>query len=227
MHGQKQQFGLHPFHYCTLPLSLRAHFKFVSMKQLSVILNFILLIAVAVLYYFHFKGNQNSGGTASVSGNASIVFVNSDSLTENYELYKQKRVELLGQQERIKETLKGEEEKLQSQAEEYQKKAPAMSKVDRDATEKKLGQLQQQLYQERDQMTSELENQKDKINEEVYTHLTNYIKDYLKRKGRNYNFVLGYQKGGGIIFAKDSLDITREIIDGLNEEFKKDNPLGK
>lgn len=197
------------------------------MKQFSIVLNFILLIAVAVLYYFHFKEKHGNDLSSQPSGNASIVFVNSDSLTENYELYKQKRAELQEMQEKIKETLKDESGRLQSQVEEYQKKAPAMSKIDRDATEKKLGELQQQLYQKREQMTAELEEKKDKVNEQVYDHLTSYIRDYLKRKGLNYNFVLGYQKGGGIVYAKDSLDITRQIVDGLNEEFKKDNPLGK
>ena len=58
------------------------------MKQFSVVLNVVLLIAVAVLYYFHFKEKQNNaGGPASiVSSNTPIVFINSDSLSMNYEL---------------------------------------------------------------------------------------------------------------------------------------------
>ncbi len=197
------------------------------MKQFSIILNVVLLIAVAVLYYFHFKEKQNNGGGTSANNNTSIVYVNSDSLTENYELYKQKRTELQAEQEKIKETLKEEGGKLQSQVEEYQKKAPAMSKVERDATEKKLQELQQQFYQKRDALSGQMEEKKDKTNEEIYTHLTNYIRDYIKAKGRNYPYVIAYQKGGPIIFAKDSLEITREIVDGLNKEFEKENPLSK
>ena len=195
------------------------------MKQYSYILNIVLLVAVAVLYYFHFKERKQFGsGTA---GNNSIVYINSETLTDNYKLYIQKREELKADQEHIKQTLRDESAKLQSQVEDYQKKAATMSKVDRDATEKRLGQRQQELYMKRDSMTAVLEDRKDKINEQIYDHLTQYIKDYIKTNGKNYRFVLGYQKGGGIVFANDSLDVTHEILEGLNKEYDKENPLSK
>jgi outer membrane protein len=52
----------------------------------------------------------------------------------------------------------------------------------------------------------------------LYAKLSSYLKEY--NKGKNYTFILGYQKGGGILFANDSLDITREVLDGLNKEFE-------
>jgi hypothetical protein len=32
---------------------------------------------------------------------------------------------------------------------------------------------------------------------------------------------LGYSAGGGILFANDSLEITNEVVDGLNATLKK------
>lgn len=197
------------------------------MKQLSFILNIVLLAAVAVLYYFHFKEHKSSGMLAPGADKTSVVYINSETLTDNYKLYIQKRDELQGQQERIKQMLKEEGGRLQRQIEEYQSKASVMSKVDREATEKRLTMLQQELYMKRDSLTAQLENNKDKLNEQIYDHLTEYIKNYVKGKGMNYHFVLGYQKGGGIVYANDSLDITKEILDGLNKEYDKENPLGK
>jgi outer membrane protein len=47
------------------------------------------------------------------------------------------------------------------------------------------------------------------------------VNEFLKHhKTKSYNFVLGYQKGGGILYANDSLDITREVVVGLNNEYK-------
>ncbi len=196
------------------------------MKQLSVASNVVLLIAVAVLYYFHFK--EHKGGSAMSSDDKStIVYINSETLTDNYKLYIQKREELQKEQEGIREMLHNESANLQKQAEHYQNNAGVMSKVERDNTEKKLAQAQQELYMKRDSLTSRLEDKKDKLNEQIYDHLTTYIKEYLKDKGKNYHFVLGYQKGGGIVYANESLDITKEILDGLNKEYDKENPLGK
>ena len=65
------------------------------MKNISISLNIILLIAVAILYYFHFKdkketivSSDNKPLSAIHVNNADIVYVNSDSLLDQYEFYK-------------------------------------------------------------------------------------------------------------------------------------------
>ncbi|MEO0311436.1 MAG: hypothetical protein RIQ89_1093, partial [Bacteroidota bacterium] len=35
----------------------------------------------------------------------------------------------------------------------------------------------------------------------------------------NFSYVLGYQKSGGILFANDSLDVTQDVISGLNAAY--------
>jgi len=32
--------------------------------------------------------------------------------------------------------------------------------------------------------------------------------------------VLGYSKGGGILFANADLDVTKKIVEGLNNDYK-------
>jgi outer membrane protein len=32
--------------------------------------------------------------------------------------------------------------------------------------------------------------------------------------------VIGYSKGGGVLYAKEDLDITQDVLKGLNEEYK-------
>jgi outer membrane protein len=36
--------------------------------------------------------------------------------------------------------------------------------------------------------------------------------------------VLTYTKGSGVLYASDSLDITYEVITGLNEAYKAEQP---
>lgn len=60
------------------------------MKNYSIVLNVILLIAVAVLYVLHFTGNrENTSVKPRVDGNETvngtkIVYVNTDTLLSNY-----------------------------------------------------------------------------------------------------------------------------------------------
>jgi outer membrane protein len=58
-----------------------------------------------------------------------------------------------------------------------------------------------------------------KKTEEFYGNIFEYIKSYNKENG--YEFVLGYSKGGGILFADASLDVTKKIVEGLNKEYKE------
>ena len=59
------------------------------MKNFSIGLNIVLLIAVIVLYVLHFSGKtknvEEQTGLSAVVPNAKIVYINMDSLLSNYE----------------------------------------------------------------------------------------------------------------------------------------------
>ena len=37
-------------------------------------------------------------------------------------------------------------------------------------------------------------------------------------KDKNYAFILSYQRGSGVLLANDSLDITKPVLEGLNNK---------
>ena len=192
------------------------------MKNLSNILNIVLLVAVAILYYLHFKDKPESAQVvpAAALKSLNMVYVNNDSLLSEYDFFKSKKAELEDKQEKIKESLKAESTKLQNEAAEYQKKAATMTDQQRQQVEEQLGMKQQQLMQRKDELLGKLDDDQAKTNEELYTRLTSFIREYNKKK--NYSFILGRQKGGGILFANDSLDITKEVVEGLNKAYREE-----
>src|SRR4051794_27160047 len=99
------------------------------MKNLSVAMNVILFIAVAVLYYLHFKksnaGDMDQSAVKLPVSNVGIVFVNSDSLLNGYDFYKAKKTEFEEAQAKVKAELKSQGDKLQQEVQDYQKKAEA------------------------------------------------------------------------------------------------------
>ena len=54
------------------------------------------------------------------------------------------------------------------------------------------------------------------MNDSVHHHLTSFLRSM--NEEMNYKFILGYQRGSGILLANDSLDITNEVIEGINSE---------
>src|SRR6185369_9239654 len=194
----------------------------IRMKNLSLILNIFLLVAVAVLYYLHFTHKPVSEPVPMVANrsNLNIAFVNSDSLLDQYNYFKNKKSELEEKQSKMKNELKAESLKLQHEAEEYQQRAATMSEQERGKREEELMVKQQSLMQKKDDLLSKLDDEQNKTYEDLYSKLTGFMKEFNKKK--NYSFILGFQKGGGILFANDSLNITKEVVAGLNEDYKKE-----
>lgn len=195
------------------------------MKNLSLALNAVLIVAVGILYYLHFKGNSAGesfagplSGPMTVSSQG-IVYVNSDSLLESYDFYKDQKIQFESEQARIKNELKGESDKLQKDAAVYQQQAIGMTNQERQQKESDLGNRQQRLMERKDVLLGQLDEMQAKASEELYTRLNQYLRTF--NQGKNYQFVLGYQKGGGILFANDSLNVTNEVIFGLNKSYNE------
>ena len=189
------------------------------MKNTSVLLNVVLLIAVAVLYYLHFKTIQQQPTIVTSVAPANVVFVNTDSLLDNYYYFKAKKDEFDKKSEQIKNDLTGESERLQREAADYQEKARGMTGEERAKKEEELMAKQQKLMKRKDQLLGALEEEQSKFHDVLYGKLFEYLKK--NNKNKNYSFVLGYSKGGGILFANDSLDITKQTLEGLNKENDK------
>lgn len=195
------------------------------MKNLSIILNIVLLVAVCYLYYLHFSSGKTEVESSSTTlpplpvSAGGIVFVNSDSLIDQYDYFKTQRKQLEESQARIKNELKTQGEKLQREIEEYQEQAPGMTDFQRQQKEEQLALKQQQFIQKRDEAMEKLDEQTTKSSEELYDRLGSYLKEF--NKDKNYQFILGYQRGGGILYANDSLNITKQVIDGLNRSQKE------
>jgi outer membrane protein len=196
-------------------------------KNLSLALNVVLLIAVAVLYYLHFTSGStptptapNQAKTAAVAPNASkrIVYVNTDTLTTRYDFYKDANKELEERQGKLDTELGGRVRALQNEAVALQKKAPTMTQEQGQQAEQMLMRKQQELEQYRNQLGQQLMAEQRKKNEEVYESIAQYLQK--RNAASEYDYVVGYTKGGPFLYVNDSLDITQEVIVDLNKEYQ-------
>jgi len=197
-----------------------------QMKQFSLILNGVLLVAVGYLYYLQFSAGSDDASDLPVISKSvavspgGIYFLNSDSLLDNYEYYKAKKVALEKKQERIRMELKAAGQKLEADVENYQRNAPGMTDAQRQQTEESLMQRQQQLVDQKDRLLTQLDEEQAQYSDSLFYRLTAFLKAYNKDKSIHY--VLGYQRGGGILYANDSLDITEGVLKGLNKAWEKE-----
>ncbi|MEP7171161.1 MAG: OmpH family outer membrane protein [Bacteroidota bacterium] len=188
------------------------------MKNLSLMLNVVLIIAVAFLYYKTYSvKNTASVSTVSIPvGPSSIVYVNSDSLLDNYPFFMKLKNSLEKKQDSIENILKSRGKMLENDIKAYQEKGATMTDQERQATEEGLGKRQQELMAYKEDMTNEMAREEENLNDTLHNNLISTLRKF--NKDKNYHFILGYQKGSGILLASDSLDITKQIIEELNKE---------
>lgn len=160
--------------------------------------------------------------TLSVDANKDkIVFVDSDSLLNQYEYFKVLKTKMEAKGKAADADLKAKGQAFQRDMQQYQSQANSMTAEQRAATEERLGRKQQELQAYQQNAGAAFQNEQAKEQEALYNKVADFLKTYAKDKG--YKMVLKYQKGmGDILFADESLDVTREVIKGLNEAYNKE-----
>jgi outer membrane protein len=163
---------------------------------------------------------SNAEATTNKPANE-IVYVNSDSLLENYNYFKDLRNKMEAKSKKAQTDLTSKNNAFQREVAEYQQSAQNMSADQRAATEQRLARKQQELATFNQNASSAIANESAAENEKLYEKVADFLKGYAKKKG--YKMVLTYAKGNSaLLFADESLDVTKEVVAGLNQAYKSD-----
>lgn len=191
-------------------------------NQLSLILNVVLLVAVAILYYLHFSSSPvtASVGGSSVAAGQQVVYINTDSLIMNYGFVTDLQKDLNTRRENAERQLGLKEQQFQQEAVGFQKRASAglMSEIEMKNTQNALLQKEQQIRGEQQNLSQGLMEMERQMSAQWLDSAISYLKEY--NKGKSFQYILGYTKGGGILLANDKFDITQEVLKGLNDRYK-------
>jgi outer membrane protein len=196
------------------------------MKRLSLLLNIVLALAVVALYILHFTGigtgRKSSSEISFASGSATgnnIFYVQIDSVISNFDMAKDLSGELESKFNSSDATLKSKQESYQKEVNDYQYKMQRglITRSDAQNIEQQLYAKQQDLMKLQQDLSAEINEKQVVMNRQVI----NAIMEYLKENSMQYNYkyVLGTSFGGNILYANDSLDITRSITEGLNTKY--------
>ena len=193
------------------------------MKNLSLILNAVLLVAVGVLFFLHFSGNKpaasgSDSGTSAIPGDLKIAYINSDSVLHHYEYLKANRVTMEEKSKKMEQEYRNRAQGLQNEITAYQRNVSNMTLGQVKAVEEDLGKKQQNLQMYQQSLSQQLMQEEAKLNKELYDRVTAYLKKYAKEK--NLHVVLKYDPTSDLLFAGDALDVSKDVIDGLNAEYK-------
>lgn len=195
------------------------------MKNLSLIMNAILAIAVIVLFWLVLTNKSNATDKQVVNGRSSITvgklpiaYVNVDSLLLNYQFAKDANESLIKKQEDSRLTVNTRARQLQVEMAEFQKKLENNAFLSRERAEQEQLRLQnkQKELQEMDgKLSQQLMQVQQKMSEELRDTINAFMKEY--NKNNKYEMIISNTSSDNVLYAAKGYDITQEVTKILNE----------
>jgi outer membrane protein len=204
------------------------------MKKLSVVLNVVLLVAVAVIYILHFTGRGKGVSAGNDELNLpvevtshGIAYVNIDSVIINFEMYTDKMAELVEKQKRSEAELTSKGQAYERGVLDYQNKANKglITRSTAEQMEQSLMQQQQSLVELRDKLSYDLMEEEQVMNRQILEYITSYL-DLMKDE-YNFQYIIGRSFGGPVLYSDEALNITDTVITGLNKKYTEEKGTSK
>ena len=208
-----------------------AHPRKTDKYQMLLAINILLFLALAVLYVLFFSktGNDSSGKIAQTlqkagSGTMKVAFINNDSVLAHYDLVTKLSDELAGKTKRLEGEIASKQKAFEKDASYFQEQVQKKALSDQSAQEiyAQLQQNQQSIIDLRDKYAMELQQNQVDMNVVVLDSVMNFLKRYNDKY--KFDYILGFTKGGNILYANDTLDITNDVIKELNNQYRIAKP---
>lgn len=146
-----------------------------------------------------------------------IVYVDSIKLMNGYKGMKDARKAYEEKTSIWKINLDSLKTELQDRIKDYQNKQGKLSQKEKQLTEELLNTKQHELLNYQQVVSEKMEKEDQELTTNVLNRVNEYIKDYGEAHG--YDIILAATQYGNIVYSKNTLDITDNILAGLNKQY--------
>ena len=194
------------------------------MKKLSIVLFVVMFLAIIGLYFLHFTGNNKKGEPVNVTSTTiplqGIAYVNIDSVIYKFDMFFDRRDELLAKQKSAEAELNSKGSAYEKAGKDYQDKVNKglITRATAAQMEQALVQQQQELVNLRDKLQSNLMEEEQVMNRQILEYITKYLE--ANKAEYNYQLILGKSFGSVILYSDSTMDITQRVVDELNKKYK-------
>jgi outer membrane protein len=195
------------------------------MKNASLVINALLGIAVVVLFYLQFRSSSPASKASGPAKDLTIAYINADTVLKYYDYSNDGRDKLEAKGKLLDKDLNARATSLQGEFESYQRNVNNMTIGQAKAVEADLTQKRNnlQLYQEN--LSQQMLVEQEKMNRELYEKVTSYLRKYSEQNG--LQVVLKFNAASDVLYANSAMDITTEVIKGLNEDYMLEKQSAK
>lgn len=195
--------------------------------NLNTVLLLIVLAGLIVLYILFFTAGSSSGGSSDSTANQAdmvsgprIVYVNIDTLNAHYAFVEELKNELEGEGTRMQREVLNEQAALEKEAADFQQKiaSNSLTEAKAQAVYEELMKRQQALLEKKERYTQIVAEKEFNMNLQLLDSVNQFLTRY--NRLHQYDYILAFRTAGEILVANDSLDITPEVIQQLNEAYQ-------
>lgn len=152
-----------------------------------------------------------------------IAFVLIDTLTNQYELYKEVSDAFQKKQANAESTINAKGKSFANQVQEFQRKAQSnqLTQQQYENEQARLAKLQQDIQDLQQRLSASLQEEYQKELQALTDTIQNFMKSYAKEKG--FDFILCKSSGiDNVLYGNPKYDITNEVVKALNKRYAKE-----
>lgn len=152
-----------------------------------------------------------------------VAYVDVDSLLNNYKFSVKLRNDMLRKGENMRMTLSEKGKALEADMNDFRRKVENNVYATRQRAEEEQARIlksQEELARLEQRLVNELSAEDQKNNIALRDSINHFLKEYNKTHG--YDLILS-KMADNILLGNESLDITKEVIDGLNSRYKEES----
>jgi outer membrane protein len=128
------------------------------------------------------------------------------------------REQLEQKTKKMDQDLQNRTQGLRNEIAAYQRNVSSMTLGQVRAVEEDLGKKQQNLQMYQQSLQQQLMQEEAKLNKELYDRITGFLKGYGRERG--LHVVLKFDPTSDVLYGGESLDITQDVIQGLNASYQ-------
>ena len=165
------------------------------------------------------KANDEKAAPAAAPTELKIAFVEVDSIMSQYTFSKESQEALQKKAQNIQNTLASKQQALEAAAAKLQQdyQANALTQAQAQQRQAAIQQQSESLQALNARLSNEFQVETENFNKALRDSLQNYLNAY--NKDKHYSMILT-KAGDNILYADKALDITAEIVAGLNKAYK-------
>jgi lipoprotein len=162
---------------------------------------------------------SNQVANSETSGNT-LAYVEVDSLLTQYEFCIKEKAALEAKSKQYEAQINAKMSQFQKASVDFQQKVQSgafTSQAQGEAAQQRLIRMQQEGAKLQQDVQQRMLKAQEKFNKTLRDSVQSFLKDYNREK--HYDMIISKQ-GDNVLYANDKLDITKEVVDGLNKRFK-------